>query len=145
MNKMRQLKRGNNEFPYGNLESNVLAACFLASKYSPKKDQLDSRRRIGGLQLSTSLAKGSRKPQNVGRNSLVLHLTAFLKFYTSDESSFEWVGQKLPDFGQEDPELVAGFVNAVYMDEKIVAKGVERITLKSQKDGTRLAHWKLQS
>lgn len=143
---MKKLRQGDNEFPYANLESSVLSTCFLAAKYLPEKDQLDSRRRIGGLQLPVSAIKGKskRKPQNVGRNSLILHLSTFLKFYTADESTFDWVGKKIPDFGEDHPDLVAKFVNAVYSDEKIPADGVERFSRKSQKDGIRLAHWKLQ-
>ena len=145
IDKMKKLQQGDNEFPYGNLESSVLATCFLASKYLPEKDQMDSRRRIGGLQLSVSASKGQRKPQNVGRNSLILHLSTFLKFYTADESTFDWVGKKLPAFGQGPPELVAKFINAVYNAENIGTEAVERIIRKSQKDGIRLAHWKLQN
>jgi len=145
IDKMKKLQQGDNEFPYGNLESSVLSTCFLAAKYLPKNDQMDSRRRIGGLQLSVSVCKGQRKPKNVGRNSLILHLSTFLKFYTADESIFDWVGKKLPAFGQGHPELVAIFVNALYKGEKISAEAVERITRKSQKDGIRLAHWKLQN
>ena len=143
---MKKLRQGDNEFPYGNLESSVLSTCFLAAKYLPKKDQMDSRRRIGGLQLPVSAIKAGskRKPQNVGRNSLILHLSTFLKFYTSDESTFDWVGKKTPDFGEDHPDLVAKFVNAVYSDENIPAEGVGRFARKSQKDGIRLAHWKLQ-
>ncbi len=144
MGKMKRLQQGDNEFPYGNLESSVLATCFLAAKYLPGKDRMDSRRRIGGLQLSISASKGRRKPQNVGRNSLILHLSTFLKFYTADESTYDWVGKKVPDFGQDHPEIVAKFVNAVYKGEKIATQAVERFTRKSQKDGLRLAYWELQ-
>ncbi len=144
--RMKKLRQGDNEFPYGNLESSVLSTCFLAAKYLPQKDRMDSRRRIGGLQLPVSALKRSskRKPQNVERNSLILHLSTFLKFYTADESTFDWVGKKIPKFGEGHPELVARFVNAVYSDEKIIAEGVERFARRSQKGGIRLAHWKLQ-
>jgi hypothetical protein len=142
MERMKKLRQGDNEFPYGNLESSVLSTCFLAAKYLPEKDQMDSRRRIGGLQLPVSSSK--RKPQKVGRNSLILHLSTFLKFYTADESTFDWVGKKIPNFGEGHPEIVARFVSAVYRDEKIIAEGVERFARKSQKEGIRLAHWKLQ-
>jgi hypothetical protein len=143
---IKKLRQGDNEFPYANLESSVLSTCFLAAKYLPKKDQMDSRRRIGGLQFPISAIKGDskRKPQNIGRNSLISHLLTFLKFYTSDESTFDWVGEKIPDFGENHPDLVAKFVNAVYIDGNIPAYGVERFSRKSQKDGIRLAHWKLQ-
>jgi len=140
--RMKKLRQGDNEFPYGNLESSVLSTCFLAAKYLPEKDQIDSRRRIGGIQLPVSSAK--RKPQKIGRNSLILHLSTFLKFYTADESTYDWVGKKIPGFGQGHPEIVARFVNAVYRDEKMIAEGVEKFALKSQKEGIRLAHWKLQ-
>ena len=146
---MKRLQQGVNEFPYGNLESSVLSTCFLAEKYSPKKAQIDSRRRIGGLQFSCSSIKveGSfkRKPQNVGRNSLILHLSTFFRFYTSDEPTFDWVGKKLPKFGQDCPALVAKFVNAVYNGGIMDAGAVDRFIRKSQKDDIRLAHWKLQN
>jgi hypothetical protein len=143
---MKKLRQGDNEFPYANLESSVFSTCFLAAKYLPKRDRMDSRRRIGGLQLPVSAIKGNpkRKPQNIGRNSLILYLLTFFKFYTSDESTFDWVGKKIPSFGESHPDLVAKFVNAVYSDENIPADGVERFSRKSQKDGIRLAHWKLQ-
>ena len=143
---MKKLRQGDNEFPYGNLESSVLSTCFLATKYLPEKGQMDSRRRVGGLQLPVSAVKGDskRKPKNVGRNSLILHLSTFLKFYTADESTFDWVGKKIPSFGQGHPELIARFVNAVYSGEHISAGSVERFARKSQKVGIRLAHWKLQ-
>ena len=144
---MKKLRQGVNEFPYGNLESCVLSTCFLAAKYCPEKDEMDFRRRIGGLQFPFSAIEGNfkRKPQNVGRNSLILHLSTFIKFYTSDESTFDWVGKKLPNFGQDCPGLVAKFVNAVYSDKNIPAESVVRFTRRSQLDGIRLAHWKLQS
>ena len=144
---MKKLKQGDNEFPYGNLESSVLSTCFLASKYLVEKDQIDSRRRIGGLQLSVSTNKvhPKRKPQNVGRNSLILHLSTFLKFYTADEPTFDWVGKKIPAFGHTQPELVSKFVNAVYSDGNMEVAAVERFIRKSQKDDIRLAHWKLQN
>ncbi|MBT3923216.1 MAG: hypothetical protein HOF21_11645 [Nitrospina sp.] len=147
IDQMKKLKQGDNEFPYGNLESSVLSTCFLASKYVLEKDQLDSRRRIGGLQLPVSVNKGhpKRKPQNVGRNSLILHLSTFLQFYTADESTFDWVGKKIPAFGHAQPELVAKFVNAVYNGGIMDAGAVDRFIRKSQKDDIRLAHWKLQN
>jgi hypothetical protein len=147
VDKMKKLKQGDNEFPHGNLESSVLSTCFLAAKYLPKNDQVDSYRRIGGLQLPVSAVKKSlkRRPENVGRNSLILHLSTFLQFFTSDESTFDWVGKKVPSFGLPQPELVSKFVNAVYSDDNISAEAVGRYICKSQKEGIRLAHWKLQS
>ena len=141
---MKRLQQGINEFPYGNLESSVLSTCFLAEKYSSKKSQIDSRRRIGGLQFSCSSLKVKRKPQNVGRNSLILHLSTFFRFYTSDESTFDWVGKKLPEFGQDCPALVAQFVNAVYSTNNISTEAIKRFNRSSQKEGVRLAHWKLE-
>jgi hypothetical protein len=147
VDRMKKLQQGENEFPYGNLESCVLSTCFLASKYLPEKDLLDSRRRIGGLQLSVAASKGilKRKPKNVGRNSLILHLSTFLQFYTADESTFDWVGKKIPTFGCAQPELVSQFVNAVYRDENMNAEVIKRFTRRSQQEGLRLAHWKLQN
>ena len=84
---MKRLQQGENEFPYGNLESSVLSTCFLAAKYIPEKDHMDSHRRIGGLQLPMFLAKRNSKTklQNVGRNSLILHLSS------SSLQSFEFL------------------------------------------------------
>jgi hypothetical protein len=143
---MKKLRQGDNEFPYGNLESSVLSTCFLAFKYLPKKDQIDSRRRIGGLQIPVSLIKekNNRKPKNIARNSLILHLSTFLKFYTADEPTFSWVGKTIPNFGQENSSLIAKFVNAVYNNENISAEMVSRFIRKSQKLDIRLAHWKFQ-
>ena len=123
LDEMKKLSQGDNELPYGNLESSVLSTCFLAIKYLPEKDQVDSRRRIGGIQLSTSSVKGrsQRKPANIGRNSLIIHLSTFLKFYTANEALFDWVGKKVPCFGQDCSDLVAKFVNAVYDDASISA------------------------
>ncbi len=144
--KMRKLSQGDNEFPIGNLESSVMSACFLASKYLPEQDRFDSRRRIGGIQYPVSAYKGNSrgKPKNVGRNSLILHLSVFFKFYTADESNHDWVGKKIPNFGQGHPDIVATFINAVYKKENISAEAIEKFVRKSQKDGIRLAHWKLQ-
>jgi hypothetical protein len=146
IDQMKQLKQGENEFPYGNLESSVLSACFIATKYDPKKDELDFRRRIGGIQLSTSAVKGrsKHKPQNVGRNSLILYLSSFFRFYTGDESIYDWVGIRLPDFGEGQSELITKFVNAVYPKTNIIPSTIERFINKSKNEGVRLAHWKLQ-
>ena len=57
MDQMKRLRQGKNEFPYGNLESSVLQACFQASKFEVDKNQLDSRRRIAGMQFSVSSVK----------------------------------------------------------------------------------------
>ena len=83
IDKMKSLPRGENEFPYGNLESSVLQACFQASKFDPKKYCLDSRRRIAGMQFSVASIKNNatRKPNHVARNSMVLYLTTFFRFY----------------------------------------------------------------
>ena len=74
MDKMKRLCQGRNEFPYGNLESSVLQACFQATKYEPEKHSMDSRRRIAGMQFSvSSISKnGKRKPSHVARNSMIL-------------------------------------------------------------------------
>jgi hypothetical protein len=146
IDQMKKLQQGDNEFPYGNLESSVLSTCFLAANYRPEKDRFDCRRRIGGLQLPVFIVKrnSKRKLRNVGRNSLILHLSTFLKFYTSDESTFEWVGKKIPNFGQDCTDIVAKFVNAVYSNEDIHEEGIRKFARKSQKEGIRLAHWKIQ-
>ena len=38
LDEMKKLSQGDNELPYGNLESSVLSTCFLAIKYLPEKD-----------------------------------------------------------------------------------------------------------
>jgi len=63
MDKMKKLHQGNNEFPYGNLESSVLQACFQASKFEADKSELDRRRRIAGMQFPVSSVKKSWKPK----------------------------------------------------------------------------------
>lgn len=142
MDKMKKLRQGNNEFPYGNLESSVLSACFKASKYQPEKDDLDSRRRIAGMQFPvSSMGKnGKRKPSHVSRNSLILHLSTFLRFYTADESTYDFVGKEVPSFGAGHPDIVADFVNAVFNGEKSDGDFILRINRRLK--GVRLAHWK---
>ena len=144
MDKMKSLPRGENEFPYGNLESSVLQACFQASKFEPDKHSLDSRRRIAGMQFPvTSIKKnGKRKRGHVARNSMILYLTTFFRFYTSDESTYEFVGKKVPSFGKGQPDVVADFVNAVFKNENFDGVSIERLTRRLTNEGVRLAHWK---
>ena len=144
MDKMRRLHQGNNEFPYGNLESSVLQACFQASKFEADKSELDRRRRIAGMQFPVSSVKkaGNRKPSYIARNSMILYLSTFFRFYTSDESTYEFVGKKLPTFGREQPDIVADFVNAVFKKEKVNEGSIKRITQRLNNEGIRLAHWK---
>ena len=140
----KQLDQGNNEFPYGNLESSVLQACFQASKFEADKSELDRRRRIAGMQFPVSSIKkaGNRKPSYIARNSMILYLSTFFRFYTSDESTYEFVGKKLPTFGREQPDIVADFVNAVFKKEKVNEGSIKRITQRLNNEGIRLAHWK---
>lgn len=141
---MKSLRQGKNEFPYGNLESSVLQACFQASKYEPEKHTMDSRRRIAGLQFPVSSVSknGNRKPNHIARNSMILYLTTFFRFYTSDESTYEFVGKKVPAFGEDQPDVVADFVNAVFKKEKFDAASIQRLTKRLTNEGVRLAHWK---
>ena len=144
MDRMKELRQGKNEFPYGNLESSVLQACFQATKFEVDKNELDSRRRIAGMQFSVSSAKtiGKRKPPHIARNSMILYLTTFFRFYTSDESTYVFVGKKVPTFGNDQPDIVADFVNAVFKKEKINGALIKNITQRLSSQGTRLAHWK---
>ena len=144
MDKMKGLARGENEFPYGNLESSVLQACFQASKFVPENHSLDSRRRIAGMQFSLASIKynGKRKPSHVARNSMILYLTTFFRFYTSDESTYEFVGKKVPSFGKGQPDVVADFVNAVFKNESFDGISIERLIRQLTNKGVRLAHWK---
>ena len=144
MDKMKKLDQGNNEFPYGNLESSVLQACFQASKFVPENHSLDSRRRIAGMQFSLANIKynGKRKPSHVARNSMILYLTTFFRFYTSDESTYEFVGKKVPSFGKGQPDVVADFVNAVFKNESFAGISIERLIRQLTNKGVRLAHWK---
>ena len=84
IDKMKSLPRGENEFPYGNLESSVLQACLQASKFIPENHSLDSRRRIAGMQFPVTSIKnnGKRRPRHVARNSMILYLPTFFRFYT---------------------------------------------------------------
>ena len=143
MNKMKSLPRGENEFPYGNLESSVLQACFQASKFFPANHSLDSRRRIAGMQFPSTSNKNAdkRKPSHVARNSMILYLTTFFRFYTSDESTYEFVGKKVPSFGKGQPDVVAEFVNAVFNNESFDGISIERLIRQLSNKGIRLAHW----
>ncbi|HCG73899.1 MAG TPA: hypothetical protein DE038_11445, partial [Nitrospina sp.] len=67
MDKMKRLRQGDNEFPYGNLESSVLSACFQASKFEVAKHNLDSRRRIAGMQFPVSSISKNGKPSHIAR------------------------------------------------------------------------------
>ena len=144
MDKMKSLRQGRNEFPYGNLESSVLQACFQAFKYEPENHSMGSRRRIAGMQFSvSSISKnGKRKPSHVARNSMILYLTTFFRFYTSDESTYEFVGKKVPSFGEDQPDVVADFVNAVFKNESFDGGSIKRLTRRLSNEGIRLAHWK---
>ena len=144
MDKMKSLRQGRNEFPYGNLESSVLQACFQAIKYEPENHSMDSRRRIAGMQFSVSgISKnGKGKPSHVARNSLILYLTTFFRFYTSDESTYEFVGKKVPSFGEDQPDVIADFVNAVFKNESFDGGSIKRLTRRLSNEGIRLAYWK---
>jgi len=144
IDQMKKLQQGKNEFPYGNLESSVLQACFQASKFEIDKNELDSRRRIAGMQFSTLSGKkfGKRKPPNIARNSMILYLTTFFRFYTANESTYEFVGKKVPNFGEDKPDVVARFVNAVFRKESLNETSIKRITRRLNNEGVRLAHWK---
>jgi hypothetical protein len=142
MDKMKNLTQGKNEFPYGNLESTVLSTCFKAFKYEVEKDSLDSRRRIAGMQFSVNGLNGKRKPSHVSRNSMILYLTTFFRFYTSDESTYDFVGKQVPSFGDDQPDIVSDFVNAVFKKENLNEASIQRITRRLSQEGVRLAHWK---
>ena len=140
MDKMKRLRQGDNEFPYGNLESSVLSACFQASKFEVAKHNLDSRRRIAGMQFPLSSIRKSGKPSHISRNSMILYLTTFFRFYTSDESTYDFVGKKVPSFGEAQSGVVADFVNAVFGNEKFNEASIERVL--QRLSDVRLAHWK---
>ncbi len=140
MDKMKSLRQVDNEFPYGNLESSVLSACFQATKFEVAKHKLDSRRRIAGMQFPVSTISKNGKPSHIARNSMILYLTTFFRYYTSDESTYEFVGKKVPSFGEAQPGVVADFVNAVFDKEKLNESSIERIL--QRLSDVRLAHWK---
>ncbi|MBM15394.1 MAG: hypothetical protein CMH75_04815 [Nitrospina sp.] len=144
MDQMKKLQQGKNEFPYGNLESSVLQACFQAFKFEIDKNELDSRRRIAGMQFSKLSAKkfGRRKLPNIARNSMILYLTTFFRFYTANKSTYEFVGKKVPNFGEDKPDVVARFVNAIFRKENLNGASIRRITRRLNNEGVRLAHWK---
>ena len=86
--------------------------------------------------------KGNRKPRHVARNSMILYLTTFFRFYTSDESTYEFVGKKVPSFGKGQPDVVADFVNAVFNNYSFDGISIERLIRYLTNKGIRLAHWK---
>ena len=139
MDKMKSLRQGENEFPYGNLESSVLSACFQASKFEVAKHNLDSRRRIAGMQFPVSNISKSGMQSHIARNSMILYLTTFFRFYTSDESTYDFVGKKVPAFGEDPADVVADFVNAVFDNEKLNKVSVKRVL--KRLSNVRLAHW----
>ena len=140
MDKMKRLRQGDNEFPYGNLESSVLSACFQASKFEVAKHNLDSRRRIAGMQFPVSSISKNRKPSHIARNSMILYLTTFFRFYTSDKSTYDFVGKKVPSFGEAQSGVVADFVNAVFENDKFDEGSIDRLI--ERLSDVRLAHWK---
>ena len=73
---------------------------------------------------------------------MILYLTTFFRFYTSDESTYEFVGKKVPSFGEGQPDVVAHFVNAVFKKEAISGASIKKIAQRLNNEGIRLAHWK---
>ena len=73
---------------------------------------------------------------------MILYLTTFFRFYTSDQSTYEFVGKKVPSFGEGKPDIVADFVNAVFKNEKFDGISIERLLRRLTSEGVRLAHWK---
>ena len=96
------------------------------------------------MQFSVSSIKKNekRKPSHIARNSMILYLSTFFRFYTSDESTYEFVGNKVPTFGKDQPDVVADFVNAVFKNEKFNGSSIKKITQRLNNEGIRLAHWK---
>ena len=96
------------------------------------------------MQFSVSSIKkiGKRKPHHIARNSMILYLSTFFRFYTSDESTYEFVGKKVPTFGKDQPDTVADFVNAVFNKEEINGASIKKIAQRLNNEGIRLAHWK---
>ncbi len=73
---------------------------------------------------------------------LILYPTTFFRFYTSDESTYVFVGKKVPSFGKGQPDVVADFVNAVFKNESFDGISIERLIRQLTNKGIRLAHWK---
>ena len=92
------------------------------------------------MQFSISSIKKNGKPGHIGRNSMILYLTTFFRFYTSDESTYDFVGKKVPSFGEAQSGVVAEFVNAVFDNEKFNKGSIERVL--QRLSDVRLAHWK---
>ena len=52
------------------------------------------------------------------------------------------MGKKVPSFGEDQPDVVADFVNAVFENENFDDGSIKRLTRRLSKEGIRLAHWK---
>jgi hypothetical protein len=145
IHKLRQLKNGGNDLYDGNLISTVLSTCYIALNDSSENKAVDNQGRIAGIKYPKKLipAKKRRKPTNVATLSLILHLSTLFRYYTSEESTFGWGGEKLPKFGQPCSDVVAAFVNAVFPQAKMDPSQVRNKALRLQKNGIKLAPWAL--
>ena len=92
------------------------------------------------MQFPISSIKENGKPGHIARNSMILYLTTFFRFYTSDESTYDFVGKKVPSFGEAQSGIVADFVNAVFDNEKFNKGSIERVL--QRLSDVRLAPWK---
>jgi len=145
INKLRQLKNGGNDLYDGNLISTVLSTCYIALNDHSENKAVDDRGKIAGIKYPKKLiaARKRRRPANVTILSLILHLSTLFRYYTSEESTFGWGGEKLPKFGHPCSDVVAAFVNAVFPQEKMDPSQVKKKALQLQKDGIKLAPWAL--
>ncbi len=145
IHKLRQLKNGGNDLYDGNLISTVLSTCYIALNDNSENKAVDNQGRIAGIKYPKKLipTRKRRKPTDVATLSLILHLSTLFRYYTSEESTFGWGGEKLPKFGQPCSDVVAAFVNAVFPQAKMDPSQVKKKALRLQKNGIKLAPWAL--
>jgi len=142
---LARLKNGGNELTPGNLESAVLATCFIAENYDAEKDEVDNQGHIAGLRYPRKLVatRKKRKPREAAVDSLVAHLTMLFRYFTSDKASYGWGGEPLPTFGEPAYEVTAAFVNAVFPHLKTSADEVARVASRLMREKVRLVRWPL--
>jgi hypothetical protein len=145
LEKLHRLKNGGNELNPANLASTALATCYIAANYDAENDRVDDQGHLAGLKYQRKLiaARKKRKPASAAEDSLVAHLTMLFRYFTSNESTFGWGGERLPDFGEPCYAVTAGFVNAVFPHLKRSPGEIAKIAARLKKEGVRLVRWPL--
>lgn len=145
LEKLRRLKNAGNELTPANLESTVLATCYIAANYDAGSDEVDNEGHLAGLKYPRKVIATWKKgkPADAAVDSLVAHLTMLFRYFTSKEGEFGWGGEPLPRFGEPCYAVTAGFVSAVFPHLKLTPGKVEKIADRLKQDKVRLVRWPL--